>query len=216
MSDYIKGEREQSETDEKIEFKESIVSQEVLFSPKANNGLGHERVSTFWAAIKLGWLRRLGKESFWKTLHIEDLKDKSLLFNPYNANELLLKKAIKNLNNPVMKQVYISLLHCKSNLIEIDPTQSLFLPLFGEHRVTKNNMPALCEWAIGTRMIDLLSTNGNYLPDHAYIKHARRQPSQFQISSLKNRLKGIFNEIYNSAERRQLHEMNPFNIYMVE
>ncbi len=73
-----------------------------------------------------------------------------------------------------MKQIYISLLHCKSNFIAIDPTQSLFLPLFGEHRVTKNNMPALCEWAIGTRMIDLLSANVNYLPEHAYIKHARK------------------------------------------
>ena len=199
MSDFIKGEREQSETDNTVKLKASIISHDVLFSPKTNNGLGLQRVSTFWSAIKLGWLRRLGKESFWKTLHIEDLKDKSLLFNPHNANELLIKKALKNLNNPVMKQVYISLLHCKSNLIEIDPTQSLFLPIFGEHRVTKNNTPALCEWAIGTRMIDLLSTNGNFLPDHAFIKHARRQPSQYQISSLKTRLKGIYNEIYNNA-----------------
>lgn len=68
----------------------------------------------------------------------------------------------------------------------MDPTQSLFLPLFGEQRTTKNNIPALCEWAIGTRMIDLPSTNGNFLTDHAFIKHACRQPSQFQISSKKN------------------------------
>ena len=64
-----------------------------------------------------------------------------------------------------MKQIYFSLLNCKSNLI--DPTQSLFLPLFGEQRTTKNNIPALCGWAIGTRIIDLISTNGNFLPDHA-------------------------------------------------
>ena len=89
------------------------------------------------------------------------------------------------MQNPVMKQIYISLLNCKYNLIEIDPTQSLFLPLFGEQRTTKNNIPALCEWAIGTRMIDLFSTHGNFLPDNAFIKHARRQPSLFQISSLK-------------------------------
>ena len=70
----------------------------------------------------MGWLRRLNKPSFWKTLLIEDLKDKSLLFDPHNSNELLIKKALKNMQNPVMKQIYIPLLKCKSNLIEINPT----------------------------------------------------------------------------------------------
>ena len=41
------------------------------------------------------------------------------------------------MNNPMMKQIYISLLDCKSNLIEIEPEQALFLPIFGEHRVKK-------------------------------------------------------------------------------
>ena len=151
MTKFIKGEKETSETDDTVKLKASIVSQDILFAPKTHNGLGLQRVSTFWSAIKMGWLRRLNKPSFWKTLHIEDLKDKSLLFDPHNSNELLIKKALKNMQNPVMKQIYISLLKCKSNLIEIDPTQSLFLPLFGEQRNTKNNIPALCEWAIGTR-----------------------------------------------------------------
>merc|ERR1712082_80063 len=109
--------------------------------------------------LKLGWLRRLGKESFRKSLHLEDLKDKTLPFDPHNSNEVNIKKAIKNMNNPMMKQIYISLLDCKSNLIEIEPELALFLPIFGEHRAKKNNTPALCEWAIETRIIDLLSSS---------------------------------------------------------
>ena len=100
MSDFIRGEREQSEPDDKIKLKPSIISQDVLFAPKKNNGLGLQRVSTFWTSIKLSWLRRLGKDSFWKALHLEDLKDKKLLFDPYNSNETCIKKAIKNLENP--------------------------------------------------------------------------------------------------------------------
>ena len=37
----------------------------------------------------------------------------------------------------VIQQIYISLLNCKSSAIEIDPSHSLFLPLFGESRTTK-------------------------------------------------------------------------------
>ena len=105
----------------------------------------------FWTAIKMGRLCRLGHNSFWKTLHIEDLKDKSLLFYPYKSNETNLQKAIRNMQNPMMKQIYMSLLKCRSNLIEIDPKMSLFLPVFGEHRTTQNNTPALSEWTIGSR-----------------------------------------------------------------
>ena len=111
----------------------------------------------------MGWLRRLGHDSFWKTLHLEDLKDKSLLFNPYKTSEAQIQSALKNMKNPVMWQIYISLINCKSNIIEIDPTSSLFLPIYGEIRVTKINTPALSEWAIGARIIDVTTPNGNFI-----------------------------------------------------
>ena len=82
MIDFIKGESETSETDNTVKLKASIVSQDILFALKTHNGLGLQRVSTFGSAIKMGWLGRLNKPFFWKTLNIEDLKDKSLLFNP--------------------------------------------------------------------------------------------------------------------------------------
>ena len=60
----------------------SIVSQDVIFAPKTNNGLGLQRVSTFWSSIKMGWFRRLWHNSFWKTLHLEDLKDEKIYVQP--------------------------------------------------------------------------------------------------------------------------------------
>ena len=84
MVDFMKGEKERYETDDTVKLKTSIVSQNVIFAPKSYNGLGLQRVSNFLSAIKMGWLRRLNKPSSWKTLHIEDLKDKSLLFDPHN------------------------------------------------------------------------------------------------------------------------------------
>jgi hypothetical protein len=92
----------------------------------------------------------LEKTHFGKKLHLEDLKDRNLLFNPHNSNETDIKKAIRNLENPTMKQIYASLLECKAKLIETQPEQILFLPIYGEHRVRKSNTPALCEWAKGT------------------------------------------------------------------
>ena len=66
---------------------------------------------------------------------------------------------------------------------------------------------------MGTQIIDLISTNDEYLPDHTFIKYARRQPTQFQISSLKNLLKSTYIDIYSNAEQQQLRETCPFNIY---
>ena len=96
MIDFIKGERKSADINEVVKGRSSIVSQDVIFAPKSNNGLGLQRVSTFWASIKMGWLRRLGHDSFWKTLHLEDLKDKALLFNPYKTSEDQIQYALKS------------------------------------------------------------------------------------------------------------------------
>ena len=97
---FIKGEQTPHTNGEAAKLKTSIVSQDVIFSPKSQNGLGLQRIAIFWSAIKMGLLRRLNHESFWKTLHLEDLKDKALLFNPHNTNETLIKKALRNMKKP--------------------------------------------------------------------------------------------------------------------
>ena len=90
--DFIRGERKSMVIDEAVKGQASLVSKGVIFAPKSNNGLGLQRVSTFWSSIKMGWLCRLGHESFWKTLHLEDSGGKSLLFNPYTSNKYYLQK----------------------------------------------------------------------------------------------------------------------------
>ncbi len=213
ITDFIRGEKEQNEPNEDPKLKPSIISQDVLFAPKSNNGLGLQRVSTFWSSIKLSWLKRLGKDSFWEKLHLEDLKDRNLLFNPHNSNKTDIKKAIRNLENPTMKQIYASLLECKAKLIETQPEQILFLPIYGEHRVRRNNTPALCEWAKGTRVIDMMTTNGDLTLPESHVPKALKQPSQAQNVSLKNSLKTCFKDIYKNAVRRQIRDTCHFNMY---
>ena len=113
MINFIKGENKSADINEIVKGRSSMISQDAIFAPKYNNGLGLQRVSTFWASIKMGWLRRLGHDSFWKTLYLEDLKDKSLLFNPYKTSEAQIQSALKNMENLVMRQIYISLINCQ-------------------------------------------------------------------------------------------------------
>ena len=58
MVDFIRGEHKSTDIDEAVKGRTNIVSQDVIFSLKSNNGLGLQRVSPFWSAIKMGWLCR--------------------------------------------------------------------------------------------------------------------------------------------------------------
>ena len=87
MTDFIRGEHKATDINEAVKGKASIIDKNILFSPKLNNGLGLQQGEHFWKAIKMGWLRRLSRPSFWKTLHFEDLRNKKILFihtNPTN------------------------------------------------------------------------------------------------------------------------------------
>ena len=128
ISNFIRGEHTPSTKDEAAKLKASIVSQEVIFSPKTHNGLGLQRIATFWSAIKMGWFRRLDHESFWKTLHLEDLVDETLIFDPHKSNETLIKKALKHIKNPTMKEIYISLLKCKKISSKLNPLHHFSSP----------------------------------------------------------------------------------------
>ena len=112
-----------------------------------------------------------------------------------------------------MKQIYISLLNCKNKIIQTEPTSALFLPLFGESRVTKDNCPAYCEWAVGSRVIDIITSDGEFISNDAFVQNARRQPVFFQLYDIKNRTKSSFTDEYKTADLRQTRETCPFNIY---
>ena len=117
------------------------------------------------------------------------------------------------MENPVMRQIYISLLDCRSNLIEMDHSTSLFWPIFGKSIFTKKNCPALCEWIIGARIIDLITTNGQFIHEQSHVKNALKQPSSFQFNALKNQLKPSFLDTHKLTDHWWIRETSPFNIY---
>ena len=98
-------------------------------------------------------------------------------------------------------------------LYKWNPPQHFSFLLFGEERITKRNLPAYCEWAIGARAIDIITSDGNLAPSGSYIKNARRQPVFYQLQSIQDALKPTFQDLYKSADMRQIRETNPFNIY---
>ena len=95
----------------------------------------------------------------------------------------------------------------------MEPTSPLFLPLFGEEIFIKNSLPAYCEWAMGSRVIDIITSDGELAPNDAFIKNARRQPVFYQLQTIKNCLKTSFIDTYKAAYMRQTRETCPFNIY---
>ena len=113
----------------------------------------------------------------------------------------------------MMKQIYISLLKCRSNLIEMDPKMSIFLPLFGEHRTTQNNIPSLSERTLGSRVIDLIATSGKFIGPSAHIKNAQLQPTSFQYTALKKQFKRSLMDTYSLADKNKIRDNSPFNIY---
>ena len=62
-------------------------------------------------------------------------------------------------------------------------------------------------------MIDITTTDGQLAPNDAHIKNARRQPVFYQLPTIKNLLKPDLIQLYKNADRRQIRETFPFNIY---
>ena len=95
----------------------------------------------------------------------------------------------------------------------MDPAASLLLPIFGESRFTKSNTPALCEWTIGARIIDVITTNGEFIREQVHVKNALRQPSSLQYCALKNHIKPSFMDTYKHTDQKRICDTCPFNIY---
>ena len=66
---------------------------------------------------------------------------------------------------------------------------------------------------MGARIFDLFSSNGEFIPNQMFVKNTRRQPSSFQLSSLKTHLKVLYLDIHKQADQKQISEICPFNIY---
>ena len=90
---------------------------------------------------------------------------------------------------------------------------TLFLPIFGESRSTKNNISALSDLTIAARAIDLITSNGDFIHPNVHIKNALKQPSSFQFVALKKLFKVAFMDTFRQADYRKLCDTCAFNIY---
>ena len=66
---------------------------------------------------------------------------------------------------------------------------------------------------MGSRVIDIISSDGKFVLNDAFIKSAHRQPVFYQLQNIKNCIKTSFIDIYKTADLRQTRETCPFNIY---
>ena len=66
---------------------------------------------------------------------------------------------------------------------------------------------------MGSIVFDIISSDGIFILNDAFVKNARRQPVFYQLQNIKNSTKSSFIDIYNTADLRQTRETCPFNIY---
>ena len=73
--------------------------------------------------------------------------------------------------------------------MDLEPKSSLFLPIYGEARSTRNNIPTVSTLTLGVRCINLISADGQFIEHREHIHNALKQPSSFEYIALKNCLK---------------------------
>ena len=85
-----------------------VDSAKTLFANNSKNCFGVTRVSQFWTALKIPWLKRCtSSRSFWVTLKKEWVADLGLTnLDPRNTNSSQVDSICKNCPNPFWKNVY--------------------------------------------------------------------------------------------------------------
>ena len=125
------------------------------------------------------------------------------MFNPHKSNEINLQKTVKKYE----KSSHASDLHCTFKMQNKTdwnrPQNGTFFPIFGESRTSQNNIPALSEWSLGARVIDIITTAGNFISPNSHAKNAQVQPSSLQYSALKVQFKRSFIDTYSNANKKK-------------
>ena len=102
-----------------------VDSAKTLYATNSKNCLSITRISQFWTALKMSWLKRFtSSRSFWVTLKNEWLADfglTGLVFR--NTNSIQVDLICKNCPNPFWKNVYTGFRICVENYLK-----SLYTP----------------------------------------------------------------------------------------
>ena len=118
----------------------SITDKTTRYMTKKEGGLGMIKINIFWRAIRMSWLRRLSNsKSTWAVLHQSETRPYT--FNPMTSNMEQLTRARNLTKNLVWRDIYDSLLTCRSNILFRHPSEYLSIPVNGEPYITKNKNP---------------------------------------------------------------------------
>ena len=113
----------------------SVVDDKTRKMAVKDGGFGVPNVNTFWKAIRMSWLRRLiGSASTWFKLHCHDVFPD--VFDPHRSNFESLSNAKSKCSNPFWKEVYSSLIECRTNVLLNHPAEYRHIPINGEPMIT--------------------------------------------------------------------------------
>ena len=139
----------------------SVADRTTRYMGRKDLGLGMLRITHFWKAIKMSWLRRLTySKSTWAELHRAETKPYT--FNPMTSSWTSLEMARSQSNNLVWREIYGALLSCRRSLTKANPTEFLTLPVNGEPYTTKNNVAIQQDWCNSCIIKNILNRHGEF------------------------------------------------------
>ena len=108
----------------------------------------------------MSWLRRLSSsKSTWAKLHKSETKPNT--FNPMSTNWSKIEIAKNMMSNLVWKEIYDSLLSCRTNLLMSNPLEFFTLPVNEDPYITKNNDEIQQPRCVNLIINDILNVDGN-------------------------------------------------------
>ena len=109
----------------KLNKRPIVDSTKTLYATNNKNGLNLTRISEFWTALKITWLKRYtSSRSFWVTLKNEWLSDLSYTnLDPRNTNSIEVDVICKKCPNLFWKSVYKSFRMCVNNFVRMFPEE---------------------------------------------------------------------------------------------
>ena len=115
----------------------------------------------------MSWLRRLSdSKSTWAVLHQTETRPNT--FNPITSNMEQLTRARNTTKNLLWRDIYDSLLTCRSNVLFRYPSEYLSIPVNGEPLITKNKTPINQSWCEQLMIKDILNHQGDMKESENY------------------------------------------------
>ena len=129
-----------------------------IYATKAQDGLGLTRISEFWTALKISWLRRFcSSNSFWIKLKCEWLRNLGCAdLEPRCTDSKVVELICKKCPNPFWKNVYKGFKICVSNYLEIFPKEFIYLPLYNQKEITGDLIPVEQPWCKNLMIADII------------------------------------------------------------